>query len=613
MKIITTIMTLYFTVLMNVFSQVIEESSLADTLYLDEVFVTGTTVKVNRKNIPLSVSQVNKRQITESNETSLLPVLNGRVPGLFVTERGVMGFGVAGNAAGHISMRGIGGSPTTGVLMLIDGHPQYMGIFGHPLPDTYVASDVDRVEVIRGPGSILYGSNAMGGVINIITKKQIREGLSANAHLMYGSFNTSKFMLSGGYRKNRLSVFASINRDHTDGQRPNSEFGITNGYLKMSYKLSEELSFNTDLSLAGFSSSDPGPDTLNALRGYTQDITRGYWSANLDNDFGKYSGSAKFFYNFGEHNISDGFHSNDINYGLNIYESVKLFRGNTITFGTDILNFGGRAENLLAMGGQGMLFSDTTVTDAGFYGFVQQEIFSRLTLNAGLRYQVHSVYGDEWIPSGGVAYRVTDNTTLKTTVSKGFRSPTISELFMWNHNTGLAPETIMNYEAGITQSLLNRKIKLELSVYLIEGTNMIVSVPLEGLKNSGEVFNRGIEFAATVNPGKNLMMNFTYSFIDMKIPVYATPRHHLFLSGNYSMNRLLLTLSTEYVDHLDTDSSDKTHFEFYTLINAKASYKILKYAEIFISGENLLDQKYENNRYYSMPGITFFGGLKVSL
>ena len=156
----------------TVFSQEKIHSILQDTINLDEVIVTGTTVKVNKRNVPMAVSVVNNLQIAESNESALLPILNGRVPGLFVTERGVMGFGVATNAAGQISIRGIGGSPTTGVLMLIDGHPQFMGIFGHPLPDSYIASDVERVEVIRGPGSILYGSNAMGGVINIITKKR---------------------------------------------------------------------------------------------------------------------------------------------------------------------------------------------------------------------------------------------------------------------------------------------------------------------------------------------------------------------------------------------------------------------------------------------------------
>ena len=120
-------------ILIPAFSQENIHSILKDTINLDEVVVTGTTIKVNKRNVPMAVSVINNRQIQESNETSLLPVLNGRVPGLFVTERGVMGFGVAGNSAGQISIRGIGGSPTTGVLMLIDGHPQFMGIFGHPL------------------------------------------------------------------------------------------------------------------------------------------------------------------------------------------------------------------------------------------------------------------------------------------------------------------------------------------------------------------------------------------------------------------------------------------------------------------------------------------------
>ena len=147
------------------------QASVLDTVRIEEVVVTGSPVKVNRNSIPMAVSVIGREQLEESGASALLPVLNGKVPGLFVTERGVTGFGVAAGSAGQISIRGVGGSPTTGVLMLIDGHPQFMGIMGHPLPDAYVASDAERVEVIRGPASILYGSNAMGGVVNIITKK----------------------------------------------------------------------------------------------------------------------------------------------------------------------------------------------------------------------------------------------------------------------------------------------------------------------------------------------------------------------------------------------------------------------------------------------------------
>jgi len=592
------------------FSQQNIRSILQDTINLDEVVVTGTTIKVNKRNVPMAVSVVNNLQIAESNETALLPILNGRVPGLFLTERGVMGFGVAGNAAGQISIRGIGGSPTTGVLMLIDGHPQFMGIFGHPLPDSYVASDVERVEVIRGPASILYGSNAMGGVINIITRKQTEDGFHGNAHFMYGSYNTQKYMASAGYKKNKLSLFASINHDQTDGHRPNSDFNITNGYLKLSYQLNNNINVNTDLSLAHFKATDPGPDTLNAVPGSSLDITRGYWSFTVDNNYEKYSGSAKLFYNFGEHNISDGFHSTDANYGLNIYESIKLFKGNNLTLGADYLNYGGLAENEKAMGGQGMIFKDTTVYDAGIYGFVQQTLFDQMTLNAGLRMQNHQVYGTEWIPAGGLAYKIGGHTTLKASIAKGFRSPTIQELYIWNHNVNLRPVTIMSYETGLLQSFFNQKLKLELTGFIVKGNNLIITVPLVGLQNAGEVFNKGIEFAVVANPFENLGFNLTYSYIDMESPVYATPKHHLFISCNYRVKKFQFMPSIQYVNHLDTDPSAKTSYQNYVLLNSKISYQGWKYAELFIMAENLLNQKYETNKYYTMPGVTAFGGVK---
>jgi iron complex outermembrane receptor protein len=595
------------------FPQEVLHSILKDTINLDEVVITGSTTKVNRSNIPLAVSVVNNLQIAASSESNVLPILNGRVPGLFVTERGVMGFGVAANAAGQISIRGIGGSPTTRVLMLIDGHPQYMGIFGHPLPDAYVASDVERVEVIRGPASILYGSNAMGGVINIITKKQSKEGLHANGHLMYGSYNTQKYMASGGYKKNRLSVFASINHDQTDGHRSNSDFSITNGYVKLGWDISENIAASADISLAGFKATDPGPDTLNAKKGNTIDITRGYWSLSVDNNYTSYSGTAKFFHNFGEHHISDGFHSNDVNYGVNIYEAIKLFPGNTLTAGVDYMNYGGFAENEKAMNGQGMIFTDTSLFDAGIYGFMQQRLFGKLTLNAGIRYQKHEVYGGEWIPSGGFAFNVSENTTWKASLAKGFRSPTIQEFFMWNHNPNLSPESIINYETGIMQSFYDKKLKLELTGFIVNGDNLIVNVPMQGLQNAGEVANKGIEFSANSNMIKDIDLNLTYAYIGMESPVYATPKHHLYLSGNYGFKKLLFNASVEYINGLDNDPSDKTNEETYTLVNTKITYRALKFAEFFLSAENILDTEYATLKYYTMPGITVFGGIKLKI
>lgn len=583
-----------------------------DTVRIEEVVVTGSPVKINRDNVPMSVSVVNSAQINESSESALLPILSGRVPGLFVTERGVTGFGVSAGSAGQITIRGIGGNPTTGVLMLIDGHPQFAGIFGHPLPDSYVASDVERVEIIRGSGSVLYGSNAMGGVINLITKKQAQEGFNGNARLMYGSFNTQKYMVSGGYKKDKLSIYVSGNHDKTDGHRDNSAFKITNGYTKIGYELNPHLKMSGDFSLAAFKASDPGPDTLSAKKGYDIDITRGYGAFTFENDYEKISGSAKLFYNFGEHDITDGFHSTDHNYGLNLLESLKLFKGNTITLGVDYINYGGLAENLKAMNGNGIVFADTAVHELAWYGFVQQTIAEKLTVNAGLRLSDHSVYGSEWIPSAGLAWRSDENTTWKASFSKGFRSPTVRELFLFGPNPKLQPETVFNYEAGVLRSFFNRKLNLELTGFLVEGDNLIITVPNKGLQNAGEVSNKGIEFSADANPSAKLNFHTTYSYINMKTPVYATPEHQLFFSTRYRLNKTMFMISLQQVSNLDTDPSAKTFEESYTLVNAKISHRFCKYAEVFVSAENLLNQEYEQNRYYTMPGTIVFAGVNLN-
>lgn len=612
MKKLTLKISFFFLIFSGITTSLIAQDSLSDTIKIEEVVVTGTPVKINRDNVPMSVSVVTAAQINENNESALLPILSGRVPGLFVTERGITGFGVAAGSAGQITIRGIGGSPTTGVLMLIDGHPQFMGIMGHPLPDSYVASDIERVEVIRGSGSVLYGSNAMGGVINMITKKQAQEGFHGNARLQFGSYNTQKYMASGGYKKEKLSIYISGNRDKTDGHRDNSDFKITNGYTKIGYELSQNWKLAGDFSLAAFKASDPGPDTLAAKKGFDIDITRGYGAFTLENDFEKVSGSTKFFYNFGEHNITDGFHSTDHNYGLNLMESLKLMKGNTITAGVDYINYGGLAENLKAMGGKGIVFADTAVHELAFYGFIQQTVAKKLTLNAGLRLQDNSVYGNEWIPSAGLAFQAEERTTLKASFSKGFRSPTIRELFLWGPNPKLQPETVFNYEVGVLRSFFERKLNMELTGFLVEGDNLIITVPMKGLQNAGEVSNKGIEFSADANPSAKLNFHAAYSYINMKTPVYATPEHQLFISSRYRINQTMLMLSLQRVANLDTDPTAKVYQESYTLLNAKISQRLCRYAELFVSAENLLNQEYEQNRYYTMPGTTVFAGLNLN-
>lgn len=590
------------------------KSILKDTINIDEVVITGSKTSVNRNNVPLTVSVISKEKIENSSESALLPVLTEQVPGLFVTERGITGFGVSTGAAGQISLRGIGGSPNTQVLILLNGNPQFMGIMGHPLPDAYEASDVEKVEVIRGPASTLYGTNAMGGVINIITKEQKEDGFKANTRAMYGSYNTQKYMANGGFKKNGFNAFASFNHDQTDGHRDTSDFKINNGYLRMGYDINSHFIISADFSLANFDATDPGPEDSKA--GYTIDITRGMGAASLDNKFNKTNGSLRFFYNFGEHNITDGFHSKDKNYGVVFYQAFNLFTGNTITIGTDYKQYGGIAENVKAMNGNGMVFSDTTVWEAAGYAYIQQELFRKLVLNAGFRLEHNSVYGNEPVPTGGIAYHPTSTTTVKASVAKGFRSPTLRELYMWGTaNADLKPERMVNYEIGILQKLLENKLSVELTVFRADGDNLIQTVAgSNGTKyqNTGEFTNTGIEFAGTYRPTEKLILNTNYSYISMKKPIIASPEQQLYISGTYKWSKLSINLSLQHIQSLYTKiSTTLNEKDSYTLLNSKVSYLINRYIDVFIKGENLTDNKYYINYGYPMPGIIVFGGLNL--
>lgn len=147
----------------------------SDSIRLNDVVVTGTRSATTTRNLPMTVSVVDRSTLTENQRISILPTLTEQIPGLFITQRGVMGYGVSNGAAGGINLRGVS-SGNGQLLVLIDGKPQYNGIYGHSIADAYQTMMAERVEVLRGPSSVLYGSNAMGGVI-----KLLREGCSKMA------------------------------------------------------------------------------------------------------------------------------------------------------------------------------------------------------------------------------------------------------------------------------------------------------------------------------------------------------------------------------------------------------------------------------------------------
>jgi len=608
----TLLATCFFTV--AVFSQT-DTSKMQNELLLDEVVVTGSKTAVSKNYVPFNVTVVNRQQIGNSSESALLPVLSESVPGLFVTERGVTGFGVSTGSAGSITMRGLSGSPNSRVLVLINGVPQFMGIFGHPLPDAYVASDVEKVEVLHGAGSVLYGTNAMGGVINIITRGQQKDGYSINASAIYGSFNTQKYMANIGWKKNKLSLMASFNHSGTDGHRDSSDFKITNGYFKVGYDVSNHFAVSAETNIAKYFSTDPG--LVGGPVGNAIDIFRGSSYINITNNYGKTSGNLQLFYNYGNHKITDGFRSTDGNYGLAFSQSFRHLKNNITTVGFDYKKYGGKASNIFAMNGQGIVFGDHTVTSYAPYLLAQQTIAKKLIVSAGIRLEHHSVFGDIVVPSGGLSFIANKNTTLKAAVSKGFRSPTILDLYLFPPaNPLLSPEKMMDYEFSVSQQLADRKIKLECTVFNVQGGNLIQTVFQNGGPknvNTGKFNNTGIELSAKYFVNKQFAAMLSYGYTDLKEPVLAAPKHLLNVAMNYTYDKFLMNVNVQAVNGLYTRTGAAAFQSNYILLNAKAAYRISSLLDVFVKGENLTNQQYQINYGYPMPGITVMGGLNFHL
>lgn len=603
---------------------------VTDTLInLQGVVISANKVQVNRSSVPLTISVIDRDQIEASSESALLPVLSERIPGLFVTEKGATGFGVSSGSAGTVNIRGVGQSNK--VLMLFDGQPQWAGVFGHSLPDTYVASDIERVEVIRGPGSLLYGSNAMGGVVNIITRQHKQQGRRTQARVMFGSYNTQKYMINNGYNVGDFSSFISVNHDRTDGHRPDSNFDITNGFANLGYRIDDHYKVTGNLSLAKYNTEDPGMITAPKFD-HVMHILRGTTSFALENHHEKTSGAFRVFYNWGHHKIDDGysegeqpspflFYSDDHNTGIQLYQSFRLVKGNTFTAGIDYKNWGGHAWNDSIKGAIGEVV-DKSVHEVAGYAIMQQDLFDILSLNAGVRYEHSSAYGKEWVPQAGFAIRPFEGNTIKGSFSKGYRSPTLRELYISylpysKANPDLKPESMLTYELSIGQFLLDNRLHTELTAFYIDGKDMI-SVVNRQMSNIGRFYNKGMEFEAGYRVCNNLNFDMNYSYLYMNKEIEAAPAHKLYASATYTPGRFAFNMSVQSIFGLYTTVGkipEDNKEEDYTVLNARVSYRfgsLDRGVKLFVKGENLTATRYSINEGYPMPKATFMAGIDVT-
>lgn len=603
----------------------IPADSLTEQVKIADVVVTGTRNRTDIRHLPMTVSVVGRKQVEQSMQPSLLPMLSEQVPGLFVTARGIMGYGVSTGGSGAISLRGLSGGAGR-LMVLIDGHPQYMGIMGHPMADAYQSLMVEQAEVLRGPASVLYGSNAMGGVVNIVTRKMRDEGVRTDIGAGYGSYNTLQTELTNRVRKGRFTSVISGSYNRTDGHRARMDFDQYTAHIQLGVQASREWSIRADADLTHFNASNPGT-TSSPLFDARQHITRGVASLAIENEYERTSGAISAFYNWGRHRINDGyadggtpldyrFNSRDRMAGVSLYQSVQMFAGNRLTIGADYFNFGGEAWNKYLDGNRTPLVDKSRNEVAGYLDF-RQNIGSWLTLDAGVRIDWLAHFRAEWIPQVGLSFHLPRTVELKLSASKGFRFPTIREMYMFPpQNPNLRPERMWNYEIALSQRLLEGRLSWGLNIFYIDGDNIILTLPNPSgsgrlNQNSGRIRNAGAEAQVAWRIAKAWSVDANYSYLYMDNPVVASPEHKLYVGGAFHHGRWAVMTGVQYIAGLYTDTTANAQEDF-VLWNLRVQFRAAKWASLWVRGDNLLAQRYCINAGYPMPRATVMGGVRFS-
>ncbi|MBQ6226294.1 MAG: TonB-dependent receptor [Bacteroidaceae bacterium] len=613
-----------------------QSEGIKDTTQMSEVVVTGSRSATDIRHLPMTVNTLSRERLLANERTSVLPTVMEEVPGVVVTSRGMLGYGVSTGGSGSINVRGLS-SGSGQMLVLIDGHPQYQGIFGHGIADAYQTMIADRVEVLRGPASLLYGSNAMGGVVNIVTRKlEPKEDGKLSQHTTInagaGSYGTVQVEGSNQLRVGRFTSTVAAQYQRSDNHRPNMGFEQYGGFLSLGYKLSDHWNANAMADITHFNASNPGLITAMKFDN-DQSITRGSANLVVENHYDKTSGAVSIYNNYGNHSIDDGyemgkapqtdlFRSRDAVAGVSWYQSVMATPTTRITAGVDYQHIYGHAwyqnketGETVTTGQRKMQSTHAHENEVAGYADVRQEITKYVTLSAGLRYDHHSQAGGEWIPQAGLVVRPIETGEFKFMFSKGFRNPTAKDMYLYKTaNSDLRAESMLNYELSWRHRLLEDRLSYGVNLFLIDGDNMIiVPAPMTPMVNTGEFRNMGVEVEAAWKAGNHWRLSTNHSYLHQDNPIVGAPDYKGYIGADCVYGKFSAAAGLQQLVGLYTQTGANSIQEDATLLHISLGYRICPQLKIWAKGENLLAQKYEINLGYPMPKATFMGGVTIDL
>jgi vitamin B12 transporter len=509
-------------------------------------------------------------------------------------------------------------------------------------------NNLDRIEVVNGPQSVLYGSDAMGGVINIITKKGAGKptiSLLSSA----GTYNSFKEELESNGKIDSFSYSFGVFRFDTKGISKLKDTSERDPYenTSVSVRVDYDLDFQNTIGLIGrFTDArfeyddsiglrdDPnliGKEKQVSMTSYFENKINDYWGQKLQLSYmGNYRRDAddkdiQFPLNY----LRDWYKGE--NYQLDWQNTIKLAKFDTLIAGFDFQRESG-SYYYYSEGPFGpfeAIFPEVTSNTKGYYLQNLINIEDIFHFNLGVRLNDHSNAGFHQVYKVDANYLFKTGTKIKGGWGTAFKAPTLYQLYAiadpfygGGGNPNLEPEKSSTYEVGIEQSIFADKVNFGLTYFHTDISGLIDAVYnpttyfTENYANVGKARVFGYESILTVKLIKELKFDFGYTWQDTENrdtgkELLRRPRNKCFSKIRYNpIEKLQFGLKFIY-NGKRSDSGDQS-LKAYSKIDLDASYKINPNAEIFAFIGNLTAESYEEIKNYAQPGRVFSGGLKLT-
>jgi len=587
----------------------------AEDVPLDRIVVTPSRIEESSSGTARNIDVITSRDIERSLAQDLGQVLK-ELASVNVSDYGGPG------ATKTVKMRG---SSAAQVLVMVDGRPVNNPRDGEADLSVIPLENIERIEVMHGPGSSLYGTGAMGGTINIITKSPPQKGYKNELSASFGTFRTyAERFLHGG----RVSSFAYLvggGYQRSEGARDNAGFDAKDLNTKLEYAFSDDNRLSLDA--AFYKGKLDAPGSLEYLDSDDKQRVLKHSSA-LDwvlKPGESTEVSARLYQGYDRLEFIENTAGSIFDTALDKNIHTTKTRGLDLQVNRQVTRY------YQVIGGLSYATNLNDSTSSAKHDYLVRawylenkiDLFGRLKLDASARFDDYSNFGTEMCPSLGFLFALRDDIRLRGLVSRSFRAPTFNDLYWpdegWSKgNPGLKPEKGLTREVGV-EADIGEKLSCGLTYYRSDYDDLINWAEESGVwmpSNIGSAVIHGIEFESRVKLGDALSLSSGYAFLRAKDEdthkyLNYQPKHKLDLSLAYRKNGFSCCLKGQFTDKRFHDAANTVKVKRFFTLGFDLSKRFNSKVTCFFSIDNLLGRSYEVVRSYPMPGFSLTSGLKL--